>query len=195
MPQRLEVRRAKWPFCPGSVAQPNSREERVVRHRRSITTIPCNSAKEGCIQRGWGGTGSSLLSQPLPGQAWPIEPWTWVILATWGHVGMTNHAFGGNCPARHDAAHQSFQRCHLRLGKGVVSTIVQLYADGARVYIITTTPLSCPGVPGPHVFSHHLPTAAVSGNQVMRRHLGCGITQPLKRLCGALHRGIVQHDQ
>src|SRR5581483_11603898 len=89
----------------------------------------------------------------------PIELLARIDLAARRNIGMRKHPLRANGPAPDNVACQSLDSAHLRLGEigiaQLVTGIVDLDADGARVDVRGAAPVRDTRVPGPHLLCHH----------------------------------------
>ena len=75
----------------------------------------------------------------------------------------------------------------------MITPIVQLDPDRARIDIIAPSPAPCPRMPRARSFIYHLDHFAIARDQIMGRDLRLRIAKPVDRSLRALHRGIVEH--
>lgn len=193
--QDINIFGTKSTLPPRSIPKTHGSQKRVFINVRREPRIAGQPDKLVCRNTAGRSAKGPPSSKVLSFQPLPIEPWARIKLASWRHVRVPDHTLWCDPPPRQYLRQQTFQRRDLRLGKRVIATIVQLNAHGPRVDVALPVPLSCPCMPGTIRLAHHLPQRSVLPDQVMRRHLGHRVTQPLQRRRSPLHRGVVNHHQ
>ncbi len=115
----------------------------------------------------------------------PVELLAGIDLAQWRHIGMRQHVTRRDAVARHDVPREGDHRLHLFRREMRVTQrmagIVDLDADGARIAVGLAFPARLPGMPGAHLFAHHLGDHALLVHQIVARHARSGLHSQAKR--------------
>lgn len=125
----------------------------------------------------------------------PVEPSPRIAFPIRRHVRMRDHAFRRNAPPIQNTSQQAFQPRHERFGERGGPVIVQLDPDGARIDVSQPAPCARPCVPRAFFLCDQRPKRPIPPDQVMRRNLGLGVTQPFAGRLRVCHRSIVEHHQ
>ena len=112
---------------------------------------------------------------------------------------MADDPVGRDAAAGDDIAAQRLDRAHLLLGEFTVAPFMagidDLDPDRDVVQTVLAEPARHPGVKGAAFLGHQPPDRAVFLDEVMRADLGLRVAQPVERVGGALHAGVMQHQR
>ncbi len=129
----------------------------------------------------------------------PVELLARIDLAPWRDVGVGEDALRPDAAALSDVAAERRDGLHLLQRKvgiaAVVAGVVDLDADRGRVDVALAGPVRGARVPGALRLRHHLRDDAGLVDDVVGRDLALGPRQPVDRLFGRYHAGVVQHHE
>jgi hypothetical protein len=123
----------------------------------------------------------------------PIKPRSGIGFAPQGDIGMPDHMRPRKRPAVCDASQQAAQLLHLRMWKGMRTTIAQFDANRGGIHILASLPKRPACVPCAMCLIHQLRHVAMFIDHVMCRDLEFRGAQAINRCARAVHCGVMKN--